>query len=90
MANLSSSKKDIRKSRRRHDQNAQQRARLRTFDKKIRGLVTDGKLDEARTAFQEYTTFLDRAGRKNLIHHKQADRRKSRMEALLHKQKKSA
>jgi len=90
VANLSSSKKDIRKSRKRHEQNAHSRARLRTFDKKLRSLVTEGKLDEARATLSAYAAYLDRAGRKNLIHHRQADRRKSRMEALVNRQKKSA
>ncbi len=63
------------------------RTRLRTFDKKIRGLVEAGKSQEAETVFREFTTLLDRAGRTNLIHHKQADRRKSRMAAVLQKKK---
>lgn len=63
------------------------RTRLRTFDKKIRGLVEAGKTAEAETAFREFTALLDRAGRTNLIHHKQADRRKSRMATLVQKKK---
>ncbi len=83
MANLKASKKDVRKTKRRNEQNSQKRARLRTLDKKIHSLVTEGKLEDAKTAFREYATYLDRAGRLNLIHHKQADRRKSRIAALL-------
>ncbi|HMU82665.1 MAG TPA: 30S ribosomal protein S20 [Leptospiraceae bacterium] len=90
MANLRASKKDIRKTRKRNEQNSQSRARLRTLDKKIRTLVAEGKTEDAATAFKSYTQFLARAGQKNLIHHRQADRRKSRMAALLNRQKKSA
>ncbi len=90
MANLSASKKDIRKTRKRNEQNSQARARLRTLDKKIRSLVAEGKVEDAQNTFKSYTQYLDRAGRKNLIHHRQADRRKSRMAALLNRQKKSA
>ena len=85
MANLKASKKDIRKSAKRRELNRYQRARLRTFDKKVRKLAEEGQQDEARKAFQEFTIYLDRAGRRNLIHPKQADRRKSRIALLLNR-----
>lgn len=88
MANLKSVKKDIRKSRKRQLQNATQRTRLRTYDKKIRALVLEGKLDEAQTTFRLYAKYLDRAGKTNLIHHGQADRKKSRIALLIARGKK--
>lgn len=83
MANIKSSKKDIRRIERRHALNVQQRSRLRTLDKKIRRLVGEGAVDEAKSAFQEYSGYLDRAGRRHLIHPSQANRRKSRMQKLI-------
>ncbi|MCB1307851.1 MAG: 30S ribosomal protein S20 [Leptospiraceae bacterium] len=85
MANLKSSKKDIRRTKKRRVQNSMQRARLRTYDKKVRALMAAGNLEDARTQFGIYSRFLDRAGRVHLIHPRQADRRKSRMALLLNK-----
>jgi small subunit ribosomal protein S20 len=83
VANIKSSKKDIRRTKRRKILNSQHRTRLRTFDKKIHKLVEEGNLTEAVAAFREYSSLLDRAGKKNLIHHRQADRRKSRISLFL-------
>ncbi|MBX7059261.1 MAG: 30S ribosomal protein S20 [Leptospirales bacterium] len=85
MANIKSSKKDIRRIKRRHALNTSQRSRLRTLDKKIRRLAGEGLLDEARLALREYSGALDRAGRRNLIHPSQASRRKSRMQLFLNR-----
>lgn len=83
VANIKSSKKDIRRTERRRTLNAQQKARLRTFDKKVRNLVAEGKTDEAKEAFRLFSAIVDRAGKRNLIHHRQADRRKSRLAHLV-------
>jgi len=85
VANIKASKKDIRSSAKRKVQNAHDRARLRTFDKKVRALVEEGEIEEAQAAFRQLSTYLDRAGKKNLIHHRQADRRKGRVAQLIHK-----
>ncbi len=85
MANIKSSKKDIRRTRKRQELNAQKRARLRTYDKKVRILVEEGKFEEAREAFREYTSYLDRAGKTNLIHHARASRKKSRIAQMISK-----
>ena len=85
MANIKASKKDIRKTAKRQVQNAQQRARLRTFDKKIRALLEDNKLEEAKASFITFSSYLDRAGKRNLIHPKKADRKKSRIALLINK-----
>ena len=85
MANIQASKKDIRRSGKRRIWNSEKRARLRTFDKKIRALVKDNKLDEAKETLKQYSVYLDRAGQKHLIHPRQADRRKSRMQLLVNK-----
>ena len=85
MANTKSAKKEMRKNARRRDHNSAQRARLRTYDKRVRRLVAEGKTEEAQTLLRAFTSYLDRAGKRNLIHHKQADRRKSRIAALINK-----
>ncbi|MBE7440115.1 MAG: 30S ribosomal protein S20 [Spirochaetales bacterium] len=85
MANIKSAEKDIRRTARRNERNSSQRTRLRTFNKKVLSLVAAGKLDEARTAYQTMSSLLDRAGKTGLIHHRQADRKKSRLAKLIHK-----
>lgn len=89
VANIKSSKKDVRRNERRKAVNRPQKTRLRSLQKKIVKLVGEGKVVEARESFQAYTTYLDRAGKRNLIHHRQADRKKSRMALLLNKAQKS-
>ena len=83
MANIKSSKKDIRRTKKRREANSQQKSRLRTFDKKLRLLVDEGETKQAEDLFKNYSSLLDRAGKRNLIHNRQADRRKSRIAALL-------
>ncbi len=85
MANTKSAKKEMRKNARRRDLNSAQRARLRTFDKRVRKLVAEGKAEEASALFRVFSAYLDRAGKRNLIHHRQADRRKSRVAVLINK-----
>ena len=85
MANIKSSKKDIRRIKRRRERNMAQKSRLRTYDKKIRTLIAEGEIEEAKEEFKLFSAYLDRAGKNNLIHHRQADRRKSRMALLLNK-----
>lgn len=85
MANLKASKKDIRKTIKRSEHNHYQRARLRTLAKKIQHQAEGGEIDLARATLIEYTTYLDRAGQKHLIHPRQADRKKGRMVKYLNR-----
>ena len=85
MANIKASKKDLRKSRKRREQNLQKKSRLRTFDKKIQTLLGQGNTAEATEVFKTFASYLDRAGKINLIHHRAADRKKSRIASMIHK-----
>lgn len=85
MANIKASEKDIRSSAKRKVQNAHDRARLRTFDKKVRALVLEGSIEDAQVVYKQLTRYLDRAGKKNLIHPRQADRKKSRVANLINR-----
>jgi small subunit ribosomal protein S20 len=85
VANIKSAKKEMRKAIKRRIQNSQQKSRLRTLDKKIHTLIAEGLLAEAKAVYSEYTSYMDRAGKKNLVHHKKADRKKSRLALLLNK-----
>ncbi len=88
MANIKSSIKDIRRAKRRRERNLPQKTRLKTLKKKIIKLLEENKIPEAKEVFREYARYLDRAGRKNLIHRRQADRRKSRIALKINKKEK--
>lgn len=88
MANIQSAKKRIRQTEKRTAHNRMYTAAARTYVKKTRELIDDGKLDEAEaTAVQAYKT-LDKAARKHVIHPRNASRRKGRLMAALAKARK--
>ncbi|EQA64455.1 30S ribosomal protein S20 [Leptospira alexanderi] len=79
MANIKSSEKDIRRTKRRNAANSQNRSRLRTQAKKVLKAIKEKDPKAAMALFIEYTSLLDKAAKTNLIHSKNADRKKSRM-----------
>ncbi|GBF39257.1 MULTISPECIES: 30S ribosomal protein S20 [Leptospira] len=79
MANIKSSEKDIRRTKRRNAANSQNRNRLRTQAKKILKALQDGEKDSLKPLFSQYASLLDKAAKTNLIHSRNADRKKSRM-----------
>lgn len=85
MANLRSSKKDIRRTARRTELNTQKKSKIRTFAKNIIKSIKDGDVDKAKTLYVSYSSLLDKAAKVNLIHPKNADRKKSRMAIAIHK-----
>ncbi len=89
MANLKASKKDVRRIKRRRERNIPQRSRIRNLGKRVYTLIAEGELEEARKFLPIYYRFLDRAGRKNLIHPRRAYRYKSRAAKLLHQAEKT-
>ena len=79
LANLKSSIKRIRSSRRRAGYNQITRSTARTYVKKARRLIDEGRLDEAREVVHQAIRALDRAAQKKVIHRNNAARRKSRL-----------
>ncbi len=75
MANLKSSKKDIRRSAKRRATNLSTKSALKTYIKKVRQA---GSADDAQKALVVVTKSLDKAVQKGIIHKNQAARRKSR------------
>ncbi len=83
MANIKSAKKRIRSSERRREHNSFFRSSARTYVKKTRQLIADGRLDEAEEMSRQAVSLLDKAARKGVIHQGNANRRKGRlMQAL--------
>jgi|GEM_PF-280084 len=87
LANLKSSLKRIRSSRRRAAYNRIHRSRSKTLVKKARGLITDKKLDEAQEAIRQAISALDKAAQKGVLHKNNAARRKSRLMKLYNQAK---
>lgn len=83
MANTQSAKKRIRQTKKRTVRNRQYRAPARTYIKKTRQLIAEGKLDEAEAAANLAYATLDKAARRRILHPRNAARRKGRLMAAL-------
>lgn len=83
MANTESAKKRIRQTEKRTERNRHYRASARTYVKKVRRLIAENKLDEAELAAHDAYQTLDKAARKNIVHPRNAARRKGRLMAAL-------
>lgn len=79
MANLRSSKKDIRRSEKRKIANSQKKSAIRTLAKNLLKKIKSGPAEEAKTMYNEFASILDKAAKTKLIHKKNADRQKSRI-----------
>lgn len=79
MANLKSSKKDVKRSAKKRDVNTSIKSSLKTYIKKVR-VAADGEV--AATALKGAVKALDKAAQKGVIHKNQAARRKSRIAKL--------
>ena len=90
MANLQSAKKRIRQNIKRHDRNRRYRSAARTYIRRSRELIAEGRLEEAEEAVRLAASTLDKAARKGVIHPNNAARRKSRIMSQLHEAKQQA
>jgi small subunit ribosomal protein S20 len=79
LANLKSSKKDIRRTARRKTRNAEDRTEMRTYARNLLKAIKAGDKTEALSVFSKLASRLDKAVKTKLIHKKNADRKKSRM-----------
>jgi small subunit ribosomal protein S20 len=79
LANLKSSIKRIRSSRRKAEYNRITRSTASTYVKRARRLLQEGKAEEAREVVQQAISALDKAAQKGVIHRNNAARRKSRL-----------
>lgn len=88
MANLKSSKKDIKRSGRRRVVNQGVRTGLKTQVKKVRAAIAEGDETKAAAALTEAQKQFDKAAQRGIIHKRQAARRKSRIASAVAKIKK--
>ncbi|GAV19246.1 small subunit ribosomal protein S20 [Mariprofundus micogutta] len=81
MANHVSALKRSRQDQKKRIQNRGQKSAMRSVIKKVLVAVEAGDKETATVALRQATSLLDRAGRKNQIHARQASRRVSRLNA---------
>jgi small subunit ribosomal protein S20 len=79
LANIKSAIKRNKQNQKRRLRNRVFRGRARTFVKKARVAISDGGLEEARSATIQAVSALDKAAEKGIIHKNNAARRKSRL-----------
>ena len=79
MANLSSSKKMVRKIERRTARNRDQKSKMRSFIRRVDEAIASGDKTAAETALRDAQPLIARAGRKGLMHKKTASRKVSRL-----------
>lgn len=84
-----SAKKALRNSSRKQGFNLARKEALTGSIKKFRKLIAGGKLKEAQALLPEVQQTIDKAAKTNLIKGNNADRKKSRLAALLEKSLKS-
>lgn len=85
MANLKSSKKDIRRSERKRDVNNSVRTSLKTYIKRVRQAVEAGDTVKISEAMSRAQKALDKAAQRGIIHKNQASRRKARIASAVSK-----
>ncbi len=82
MANLKSSKKDVRRIATRTAVNKSIRSSIKTYIKKVRQAVEAGDPTQVHEALRMATKSIDKAAQRGIIHKNQAARRKSRVAKL--------
>jgi small subunit ribosomal protein S20 len=79
MANIRSSKKDIRRTQKRTLANQAVKSRVRTLRKKVLTAVEAGDVDTANASLSEFASAADKAAKTHVIHKNTSARLKSRL-----------
>jgi len=85
LPNTRSAKKEMRKAEKRRIRNRYYRSRARTYIKRVRKLLGEGRIEEAREARRLAGKALAKAAQNGVIHKNNAARRKSRLMRLFNK-----
>lgn len=85
MANHKSAEKRARQNVKRADRNNMVRKTMRTYIKRVRSLVEEGKTADAQAALADAIRKIDKACSKGVIHRNQAARRVSRLTLAVNK-----
>jgi small subunit ribosomal protein S20 len=76
---IKSAKKALRKSQKRRAVNIAKKRKLKSLLKKVRALVSEKKIEEAKKLLPQVYKVLDKAAKTNLIRKNTASRKKSRI-----------
>ncbi|ADO45217.1 MAG: 30S ribosomal protein S20 [Hydrogenobacter thermophilus] len=90
MPNTKQAEKRMRRDAKRRLRNRYHLSRMRTYIKKFRRMVQEGKLEEAKQFLPEVISVVYHTASKGVIHKNEASRRASRLSTLLNKALKSA
>jgi small subunit ribosomal protein S20 len=82
MANIKSSKKDIRRTKSRTARNLVVTTRIKTLKKKVGQAAQTGDSAKLATASSEFASALDKAAKRHIVHPNKVNRAKSRMAKL--------
>ncbi len=85
MPNTRQALKRMRRDAKRRERNRYHLSRMRTYIKKFRKLVEEGKLEEAKEFLPEVVSVIYHTASKGVIHKNEASRRVSRLYELLNK-----
>lgn len=85
MANIQSSKKDIKRNEKRRLRNQSTKTALKTYIKKAKLTLTQDNKEITAESVRLAVKALDKAAERNIIHKNQAARRKSRLMSAVHK-----
>ena len=78
MANNKSAEKRVRQIAKRTERNRATKSRIKTLQKKAITAAEGGKNDEAMAAYQEFTSAVDKAAKRNIFQKNKAANLKSR------------
>ena len=87
MANIKSAKKRVLVNQKKHDQNLSIKTSVKTYSKKVKALVAEGKKDEAKLALNDAFAKIDHAASANVIHANAAARKKAQLAKLVNSMK---
>ncbi|SNZ14375.1 30S ribosomal protein S20 [Hydrogenobacter hydrogenophilus] len=85
MPNTKQAQKRMRRDAKRRLRNRYHLSRMRTYIKKFRKMVQEGKLEEAKQFLPEVISVIYHTASKGVIHKNEASRRASRLSLLLNK-----
>lgn len=83
MANIKSAKKRILVNEKKREQNLSIKSNIRTYTKKVKTLVAEGKKDEAKEMLNVAFSKIDNAASENVIHKNSAARKKASLAKLV-------
>ena len=79
MANHKSAAKRARQTIQKTARNSQRKKTIRTFEKKLRSAISEKKKDDALKLLVTYTSKIDKAAQKGIIHKSNASRKVGRV-----------